>query len=134
MINHDEFIRIEGPDGKVFIVYTDIGQLEQHMLGLAPQDTEVVKEFIKGIRTFTSFEPPMEKAPELYGLVDGLKMMVKMFPFMSAMRKWKRISIQDFAQKFKEPFLCEALPVFFYGFPDTCLDSTSSRGWLVIFF
>ena len=118
MINHDEFMRIEGPDGKVFIVYTDIGQLGQHMLELAPQDTDVVKEFIKGIRTFTSFELPMEKAPELYGLLDGLKMMVKMLPFMSAMRKWKRISIQDFAQKFKEPFLREALPIFFYGFPD----------------
>ena len=118
MINHDEFMRIEGPDGKVFIVYTDIDRLEQHMLELAPQDKDVVKEFIKGIRTFTSFEPPIEKAPEVYGLVDGLKMMLKMLPFMSAMKKWKRISIQEFAQKFRNPFLREAFPVFFYGFPD----------------
>lgn len=115
MINHDEFMRIEGPDGKVFIVYTNIDRLEQHMLEIAPQDRNVIKDFIKGIRIFTSFEMPIEKAPELYGIVDGLKMMVKMFPFMSAMRKWKRTSIQDFAQNFKEPFLREAFPIFFHG-------------------
>lgn len=106
MINHDEYMRIESADGKVFILYTDIDRLEQHMYELAPQDKDVIKKFIKGIRTFTHFDFPIEKAPELYGPLDYLKMMFKMLPFMMAMRKWK--TGQDFAKRFKDPFLREA--------------------------
>jgi phytoene dehydrogenase-like protein len=131
MINHDEFIRIEGANGKVFIVYTDIDRLEQHMLEIAPKDKDVIKEIIKGVRTFTSLELPIEKAPELYGLIDGLKMMTKMLPFMSAMRKWKGISIENFAKRFREPFLREAFPAIFFGLPDMpMITLMMTRAWL----
>ncbi len=35
MIDHEEYARIEGKEGKVFIVYTDINRLERHMKELA---------------------------------------------------------------------------------------------------
>ena len=38
MIDHEEYARIEGEDGKVFIVYSDINRLEQHMEERAPED------------------------------------------------------------------------------------------------
>jgi len=66
MINHEEFARVEGKEGKVFILYTDINRLEQHMKELAPEDTDVIEDFIKGARTCTHFDMPIEKAPELY--------------------------------------------------------------------
>ncbi len=56
---------------------------------------------------------PIEKAPELYNLIDGLKMMFKMFPCLGFTRKWGRISTQDFAGHFKNPFLREAFSVAF---------------------
>lgn len=117
MINHEEFMRVEGEGGKVFIVYTDIDRLEQHMKELAPQDKGVIEEFTEALRICTRFDMPVEKAPELYGPVDGLKILFKMFPLLRIMRKWKRISIQDFAKRFTDPFLREVFPLTF-NLPD----------------
>jgi len=113
MIDHEEFMRIEGANGKVFIVYTDIDRLEQHMKELAPQDKEVIEEFTKALRACTRFNLPIERAPELYGPIDGLKPLFKLLPFLKVMRKWKKISVQDFAKRFSDSFLREAFPLSF---------------------
>ncbi|MGB2814037.1 MAG: NAD(P)/FAD-dependent oxidoreductase [Dehalococcoidales bacterium] len=113
MIDHEEFGRVEGKEDKVFIVYTDINRLEQHMKELAPEDSDVIEEFIEAMRSCAHFDMPMEKAPELYNPIDGLKMMVKLFPYLGFMRKWGNMSIQDFAQRFKNSFLREAFPLTF---------------------
>ncbi len=57
---------MEGEQGKVFIVYTDINRLEGHMSELAPEDEKVIEETIKEVRKCTRFEIPVEKARELY--------------------------------------------------------------------
>jgi len=111
MIDHEEFMRIEGEGGKVFTVYSDLDRLEQHMKQLAPEDEKVIEEFIKGARTCARYDMPAEKAPELYGLWDYLKMVFKMFPFLMLMRKWGKVSTQDFAQRFKNPFLRQVFPL-----------------------
>jgi len=103
IVYYDESIRFEESDGKVFNFYTNIDRLEQHMKELAPEDKDVIEEFTKGARTFINFNLPVEKAPELYGPIDGLKIMFKMLPFLPTMRKWKKISTRDFAQRFKSP-------------------------------
>ena len=108
MIDHEEYARIEGEEGKVFIVYTDINRLERHMKELAPEDKDVIEEFAKGIRTCLHFPMPVEKAPELFGPIDGLKMMFMMLPYLMFVMKWRRTTIQDFAQRFKNPFLRQA--------------------------
>ena len=110
IVNHEEFMRVEGDDGRIFILYTDIDRLEKHMIEIAPEDRDVIKEFIKGIRSCT-IEWPVDKAPELYGIIDGLKFLIKMSPSMLSLRKWNLISIQDFATRFKNPLLREAFPV-----------------------
>lgn len=111
IVDHEEYARIEGKDGKVFIVYTDINHLEQHMLELAPEDKDVIEEFTEGIRTMIHFPMPVEKEPELYSPIDGLKMMLKMRPYLMFVRKWGRLTIQDFAQRFKNPFLRQVFPL-----------------------
>lgn len=109
IIDHEEFMRVESADGKTFILYTDIDRLERHMIEIAPEDKDVIKEFINGIRAYTRFELPVDKAPELYGFVDGLKFIIKMLPSMLSVRKWDLISTQDFATRFRNPLLREAL-------------------------
>lgn len=41
MIDPEEYMRVEGKGDKVFIVYSDINRLEQHMKELAPEDKVV---------------------------------------------------------------------------------------------
>ena len=118
MVHQDEWARVEGERGKAFILYTDINRLEQHMKELAPADEDVTKEFIQAARISTQFKNmPPEKAPELFSLIDYLKMMFTMMPYSRFMKKWGKISIQDFAKRFKDPFLREAFPLT--GFPPT---------------
>jgi len=111
-VNHDEFVRVEGDEGKVFVVYTDPDRLEQHMNELAPEDKDTTSSFISAIRTCTRYDLPVDKAPELYSLADGLKIAGKL-PLLKIARKWGRISVQDFATRFRNPFLREAFATVF---------------------
>lgn len=111
MVDHEEYARIEGKDGEVLVVYSDIDRLEQHMKQLAPEDGGLIDEFVEGIRASIRFPMPVEKAPELFGPIDGLKIMLKMMPFLGFVRKWGKMTIQDFAQRFKNPFLREVFPL-----------------------
>jgi phytoene dehydrogenase-like protein len=115
IVNHDYFLRVEGKGGKVFNVYSNLDRLEQHMKELAPEDKGVIEEFIGGARKCTRISMPVEKAPELYSPIDGLKLMFKMFPFLRLMRKWSKVSTVEFAQRFKNPFLRETFTAGFAG-------------------
>ncbi|MDP2951817.1 MAG: NAD(P)/FAD-dependent oxidoreductase, partial [Chloroflexota bacterium] len=119
IINHDEFARIEGAAGQVFIVYTDIDRLEQHMKELAPEDKEPIEELTSGMRTLARFDLPIEKAPEVWGLGDGIKTLFQLLPFVGAIRKWASTSSRDFAARFRDPFLRQAMLLLFDYFPDS---------------
>ena len=111
IVDHEEYARIEGKDGQVFVVYSDVERLEQHMTELAPEDRQVIKEFTDGIRTCIDFPMPIEKPRELFGPIDGLKIMLRMRPFFAFLRKWEKATIEDFAQRFRNPFLREVFPL-----------------------
>ncbi|NIO08540.1 MAG: hypothetical protein GTO40_11255, partial [Deltaproteobacteria bacterium] len=66
------------------------------MKELAPEDEDVIEEFIKAMHRFTHIDMPVEKAPELYSPIDGFKIMLKMLPYLPLMKKWGGTSIQDF--------------------------------------
>jgi phytoene dehydrogenase-like protein len=113
IIDYEEFGRVEGDDGRKFIVYADIDRLERHMKEIAPGDAAVIDEFIAAIRTCARFEPPVEKAPELMGLWDLVKMVVTRFPLLRMLWKWNRISLAEYGRRFKDPLIRDAFPRFF---------------------
>jgi len=110
---------VQSGKGKTFIVYRDIDRLEQHMKELAPQDSHVIEELTGAARACARYDLPVDKAPELYGMIDGSMFLVRMIPFLRMMSRWKKITIQDYAQRFSDPFLREAFPLLgnLPGFP-----------------
>jgi hypothetical protein len=80
------------------------------MIELAPEDKDAIEDFTKGIRKCIDFPMPVQKAPELFGPVDGFKIMSKMLPYMGVVRKWGKVTLQDFAQRLKNPFLRHVFP------------------------
>ncbi len=98
ILDYEEYAHFEGRDGQVFKLYTDIDRLEQHMHELAPQDRDVIAEFISVVRVFTGQQLPVD------------------------MGKWMGMTLGSFGAQFKNPFLrevmTEALPVAFFFEPD----------------
>ena len=111
IVYQEEYSRVEGEGGEVLILHIDPDRLETHLKEVAPEDEAVVDELVGGIRACLKIKGlPLSKAPEVMGPVDGLKTLLAMSAFQKLRKTWGRISIQDFAQRFKNPFLREAFP------------------------
>lgn len=105
----DEYLRYEGSDGRTLILYTDVNRLENHLLELAPQDAKAVRDFIQGIRAFLGFDMPSPSGSSLRRLGKGLSLGILLATQWRAMQRWMRLSIADFARRFQDPLLQEAL-------------------------
>ncbi len=120
IVNYEEFGRVETADGRTFITATDIDQLERNMKEVAPEDHALIDEFISAVRKCTRFEPPTEKAPEVMGFFDIVKMIVTNFGMLRMLSKWNKISLKEYGQRFKSPVLRDVFPLFFVpDFPMT---------------
>lgn len=108
MVNHQEFFRIEGKEGKTFILYTDVERLESYLKDLAPEDAQTIEELIEGVRHLASLEIPIET-----DFLNKVKTLWKMLPLLKYFKKYGKISIQDFASRFQDTFLKESFASFF---------------------
>jgi phytoene dehydrogenase-like protein len=113
VVDHEVFVRVEGEGGKAFILYTDIDRLEQHMKELAPADAKVIEEFCNATRRFTRFGEVMGDSMEMSRPLTMIKAIPKMLPLMGVLRKYSRMSMQDFCARLSDPFLHQAFASLF---------------------
>jgi phytoene dehydrogenase-like protein len=119
MISHEEFMRVAGPGGETLTVYTDPDRLEAHMRELAPRDAALSSALAQGVRQFASFDMSLlqQKPKSLMGPLDWARLGRQMMPFVGPLARWGLVSAQDFADRFKDPFLRRAVPQMF-AWPD----------------
>jgi len=108
IIDMEQFYRFEDTSGKAFTLYTDINRLYTEMKQVAPEDTKFIVQCCRAMLSLTRLNMPVDKPPEMYSALDGLKLMAKMFPHLGAMRRWGRLTMTDFARRFKNPLLRNA--------------------------
>jgi phytoene dehydrogenase-like protein len=102
-----EFVQVEDTDGKVFTVYSDIKKLEEHMKELAPADEKLIEQFTKTIQKF--------RGQDVFGaMLGGIGGKLKMLPLMSALMKYGKVNIKEYAQQFSDPFLRKAFSTIQY--------------------
>lgn len=118
MVQNESLIRIDSKDGKQYHVWRDLNKMRNEMLSLAPEDKEVIEEFIDAIdryRDVEIFGIPIEQ----YSILDYLRLLVKMRRVGKVTKKYSKISIDDFREKFKSPLLRRAMdvlmPAHFYA-------------------
>ncbi len=109
-IQHDMQLQMEDTTGKKLVLYAEIDKLEKQLLEAAPEDEASIRELTGSIRKFMKMEMPMDKPQDMYGLADTVKMLVKMGPMLKELGKLNKISVGQFADGLKNPFLREALP------------------------
>jgi phytoene dehydrogenase-like protein len=107
-IDYDVFHRIEGSDGRTFSAYSDIDQLERHMKELSPADSAAIEELCNVGRRLTPFVDLVDPS----GLLEGIKMSIRMLSFLSILLKYGKISAEAFASRFHDTFLRQALVAF----------------------
>jgi len=101
---HKQLCQVEGI-GKKLSFSTEREKLEQDMLAISPEDEGLIREFAD-----LMFGPDMMaaatlKPKELNNFRDSLRTMRAVLPLMKVFRKYGGLSIQEFAAKFKSPFL-----------------------------
>jgi phytoene dehydrogenase-like protein len=108
-VDHEIFFQIEDKDGRKLRIFTDVDRLEEEMKNVAPEDKDIIEDFVGGIRKFLPFSFPLNKAPEVMNIFDGLKMMFTMLPYFGAFKKWEKISARELASRCKNPLLSRAI-------------------------
>lgn len=102
----DVFLYFEDPDGRTLTFYTNIDRLEKELLTHGPEDHSVIHEFCAAARLLVGFNPPASGSGSLLKYIFGSPAMLpRMIILGPTMLKWTRMSMGEFASRFKSPFL-----------------------------
>jgi phytoene dehydrogenase-like protein len=105
---HDEAVRIECGEKRLSIC-TDPRRLEEQMLALSPADAGLTKEFIRLFTGRSLMSTLSLKPAEMSGIFDRLKMLSAFLPFVGIFRKYGKQTVQEFARRFQDAFLRDAV-------------------------
>ncbi len=103
IINHEVFIQIEDIKGNVLNIYTDLDRLEKHMKEIAPEDSKTIEEYVKAGKSLSG-------AGFFSMGMDGTLSKLKIAPHVPKIIKWGKITVNEYAEKFKNGFLKRAFP------------------------
>ena len=103
---------VAAPDGKMFIDYYDLERLKETLLKLSPEDSKSIEQYVGSIKAFS------EKKISDKMLGGSLWKMLTSFPVMLSIRKWIKLDMRSFAERFSDPFLRKAFALLVYSQPD----------------
>lgn len=103
VFEYDVYKEIEYAQGKTFKVYADAEKLRAEMLGVSgsPQDKVLIDDLIDAIITFGKEQLPIVKPHEISFLSDYAKLFIKNFKFFRLFKKWRNLSVNEYAQRFE---------------------------------
>ncbi len=101
----ESFGRYVGAEGQVFELYTDPGQLQDHLLAIAPEDQDKIRELCGAIRQARHLH-----ISEFVPTWKGLTRFVRSVPAFPAMKKWAGVSLRQWCSGLDNAFLRKALP------------------------
>lgn len=110
--DHDIFYRFED-NGNSIRFYNNIDRLESELLTKAPEDKQVIGDYITAARKFSKMNLPLGKPRELFTLADGIDALIRMGPYLGKLNKWSKVSIADFAARCKNPLLKKTMENLF---------------------
>jgi len=103
-----EFVQVETPDGKIFTLFTDLDTLQKHMTDISPNDKQKINEFVKACRRFRGYDL-------FAAMTGGLGARLRLLPVLRSVMKYSKITTEDFAQSFSDPFLRKAFATIQYN-------------------
>jgi phytoene dehydrogenase-like protein len=111
MVKPEECVSVLSPDGRLFRDYYDLEKLEAHLNGLAPVDSGVIRDYIRGIKAFMRDDVLGEL------MLGSTAARYKALASMLTRLKWLTPTMEKFGRRFKDPFLRHAFPLLVYSNP-----------------
>jgi phytoene dehydrogenase-like protein len=110
-VDLDQYMRFEGADGRTFVIYTDVNQLERQMLELSPDDAAITRRFIDGIRLGIAYDrlQVLKSDNRLQLIMKRLRMGLLMVRKAADLQIWLRTTAEEFADRFADPLIRQAL-------------------------
>ena len=111
ILNHHEFIRIEGADGQALSVVGNLDKLAAEFKRIAPEDAALIDQLLRAAQRCAPMEPPIEKLVELMTPLEKLRTGLRYLPMLPVVFRWKKLPITTYLARYRNPFLREALMV-----------------------
>ncbi|MFX0081212.1 MAG: phytoene desaturase family protein [Candidatus Hodarchaeota archaeon] len=91
---------------QIINLYNDPDKLGKQLKEIAPEDGDMIDELVDSLRKFYLLDKmPLTKPKELFTILDMIKMIKSFWPFMKFFRKYMKISVDEFADQFKNPVM-----------------------------
>ncbi len=107
----EDLTHVESPDGKAFTVYTDLDRLEDHMMSSFPEDRRRIAPYLRALRAMQRHDLLALTAAGPLGLVPAL-------PVLPRIVRWGSVTMHQYAEGFRHPFLRRAFPTIQYDWPE----------------
>ena len=110
ILNQDEFLRFRGADGQELAFSSDLDQLARDMKRLSPTDAGLIEELVAAARRCAPLEP-LEKPLELMSAIEKTRVLIRYWPMLLTLGRWKGRGFADYVAGYRSPFLREALTI-----------------------
>ncbi len=107
----ESFMAVEH-NGVTVHFYRDLERLRKGWLEISPEDRDAIEEFCRDVKKLHSFNMPAGKPMDMMNIIEKAKYMLSMKDVGPIAQKYSKMSLQDFAGKFKHPALRETLAAF----------------------
>jgi phytoene dehydrogenase-like protein len=109
VVDHDEFLRVEGRDGRTLVVYADADRLERHLRELAPADAAISHALCEVIRRCAELDRAPGSAHRLATATGWLAVGAHVLPVVPTLVGWLGITWQELAARFTDRFVRDAI-------------------------
>jgi len=108
---HSLALQVDGM-GKKLSFTNNREKMEKEMIAISPDDAPLIREYLNLIFGRDLMNAVSLKPYELQNTFDRLKILPYILPILPKFIKYKSSTIQEFANRFKDPFLREAVRFF----------------------
>lgn len=113
-------------------LYNDPERLKAYLSEIAPEDKIMNEELAESVRVFYPFQDmPLSKPRENYNIIDKIQNARKFFPLINLFRKYGKMTVEEYAEKFQNPVLQEAMRT---TVETTSTDSDTINGFVGVLF
>ena len=106
IVDSQEFARVEAPDGRVVVIYTDLDRLQAHLTELSPADAPLITRLLDDGRRAAAHEMPTVIPGSR---AESLRLLPRMLLLMGPMSRWSKLTVGQVAERLHSPLLRAAL-------------------------